>query len=89
MKQYKQTRATGKGKQDCKSKLEGYSKKIEQFEELIDDQINWNARSTLMICGVKIKPSPFCTWYRMGPSPKLRESKLPDLLNVFVLENCT
>ena len=40
MKQYKQTRATGKGKQDCKSKLEGYSKKIEQFEELIDDQIN-------------------------------------------------
>ena len=30
-----------------------YSRKIEQLEELVDDQINQNARRTLIICGVK------------------------------------
>ena len=34
-------------------RLEEYSRKIEQLEELVDDQINQNARSTLIICGVK------------------------------------
>ena len=33
--------------------LEEYSRKIEQLEELVNDQINRNARSTLIICGVK------------------------------------
>ena len=33
--------------------LEEYSRKIEQSEENVDDQINQNARSTLIICGVK------------------------------------
>ena len=35
------------------SKLEEYSRKIEQLEEFVDDQINWNARSTLISCGSK------------------------------------
>ena len=30
-----------------------YSRKIEQLEELVHDQINRNARSTLIICSVK------------------------------------
>ena len=34
-------------------RLEEYSRKIEQLEELVDDQINRNARSTLIIRGVK------------------------------------
>ena len=34
-------------------RLEEYSRKIEQLEELADDQINRNARSTLIIRGVK------------------------------------
>ena len=34
-------------------RLEEYSRKIEQLEELADDQINRNARSTLIIHGVK------------------------------------
>ena len=34
-------------------RLEEYCRKIEQLEELVDDQINWNACSTLIICGVK------------------------------------
>ena len=34
-------------------KLEEYSRKTEQLEELVDDQINRNARSTLVIRGVK------------------------------------
>ena len=34
------------------SKLEEYSKKIEQLEELICDGIHWNARSAT-ICGIK------------------------------------
>ena len=36
------------------SKLEEYSRKIEQLEEFVDDQINWNARSTLISCGFEI-----------------------------------
>ena len=34
-------------------RLEEYSRKIEQLEELVDDQINRNARSSLIIRGVK------------------------------------
>ena len=34
-------------------RLEEYSRKIEQLEELVDDQINRNAGSTLIIRGVK------------------------------------
>ena len=34
-------------------RLEEYSRKIEQLEELVDDQINQNAGSTLIIRGVK------------------------------------
>ena len=34
-------------------RLEEYSRKIEQLEELVDDQINQNASSTLIIRGVK------------------------------------
>ena len=34
-------------------KLEEYSRKTDQLEELVDDQINRNARSTLVIRGVK------------------------------------
>ena len=36
-------------------RLEEYSRKIEQLEKLADDQITRNARSTLIICGVKFK----------------------------------
>ena len=35
------------------SKLEKFSKKIEQLEELIDDQINQNTHSVLITHGVK------------------------------------
>ena len=38
-------------------RLEEYSRKIEQLEELVDDQINQNACSTLIIHGVKFN---FC-----------------------------
>ena len=34
-------------------RLEEYSRKIEQLEDLVDDQINQNARSILIIRGVK------------------------------------
>ena len=34
-------------------RLEEYSRKIEQLEELVDDQINQNARSIVIIRGVK------------------------------------
>ena len=34
-------------------RLEEYSRKIEQLEDLVDDQINENAHSTLIIRGVK------------------------------------
>ena len=34
-------------------RLEEYSRKTEQLEELVDDQVNRNARSTLIIRGVK------------------------------------
>ena len=34
-------------------RVEEYSRKIEQLEELFDDQVNQNARSTLIICGLK------------------------------------
>ena len=34
-------------------RLEGYSRKTDQLEELVGDQINRNARSTLIIRGVK------------------------------------
>ena len=34
-------------------RLEEYSRKIEQLEELVDDQVNQNAHSTLIIRGVK------------------------------------
>ena len=34
-------------------RLEEYSRKIEQLEELVDDQVNRNSRSTLIIRGVK------------------------------------
>ena len=35
-------------------RLEEYSRKIEQLEELVGDQINLNARGTLIIRGVKL-----------------------------------
>ena len=36
------------------SRLEKYSRKIEQLEELVDDQINQKVRSTQVICGVNV-----------------------------------
>ena len=36
-----------------KMRLEEYSRKVEQLEELVEDQINRNSRSTLIIRGVK------------------------------------
>ena len=51
-KQYKQIRAIRRRKEDYKIEVRRIFQK-DQLEELVDDQINQNACSTLIICGVK------------------------------------
>ena len=43
-------------------RLEEYSRKTEQLEELVDDQVNRNARSTLIIRGVKFNLQNEKSW---------------------------
>ena len=43
-------------------RLEGYSRKADQLEELVGDQINRNARSTLIIRGVKFNLQNEKSW---------------------------
>ena len=50
-------------------RLEEYSRKIEQLEELVDDQINRNARNTLIIRGVKFGTARVGTTLKMFYQP--------------------